>query len=661
MKSINLNNIVFFVVSFIFIGLSSCNSSIQKEEEYLIKVNGGNYFCANKSKNYVITSDKTKAYEWEKFTIYFIDNHSVKIKTWFNDFVFVNEKGILQSNIDNKKIKSQTFKLVRKNNNRFNLYYLNNYVFINDNGYVQAGNNIHNKPIAELTLIKVPKNLRQNSEKTSSLKHIIGFLFISFLLYFIYIKINDVDINPSIIYLFSIVLFGYLIIRAINISFNIDEAMSYDILINKPYYFNALFFDDSKHVIANNHVLNTLFGYISYNLFGNSPFSFRLFNLLSFVIYSYFLIITIRLFSTKLITTLVAVCFCFLNPFMLEFFSLYRGYGLSLAFFSGVIYYFSRLFLEGHNNKLLLFGVTHSILAVYANFALIIPVFIFQLAYFIYLNKSNNIHQIIFNKPLIIMVCGGVLLIPAVSNILILSDYNELYFGGTESFIENTLRSIIEYTFYIKTDTDIYIIICILIFLFISGFLFYRNKKLMFFSLILLGIALLTTALHYIADSKFVIERASLYFVPLLSIFFMLIFDNRIKLKTIRIVFKSLIFFLSISAVVKGISSYNFFSTTTWHYDNDNKKILKDILKFNNDKDFSVGVFWIFESAFYYYSDYYNVDQLKKIKRLGSNKIIEEGMDFYYLRKIDLNRVDFNYLVLKEYDNSETILIKKSN
>lgn len=119
MKSINLNNIVFFVVSFIFIGLSSCNSSIQKEEEYLIKVNGGSYFCANKSKNYVITSDKTKAYEWEKFTIYFIDNHSVKIKTWFNDFVFVNEKGILQSNIDNKKIKSQTFKLVRKNNNRF--------------------------------------------------------------------------------------------------------------------------------------------------------------------------------------------------------------------------------------------------------------------------------------------------------------------------------------------------------------------------------------------------------------------------------------------------------------------------------------------------------------------------------------------------------------
>jgi hypothetical protein len=168
---------------------------------------------------------------------------------------------------------------------------------------------------------------------------------------------------------------------------------------------------------------------------------------------------------------------------------------------------------------------------------------------------------------------------------------------------------------------------------------------------------LLSTILNHLTESKFVIERASLYFVPLLGLFVLNAWDNKIKNKGLKMLIMVFICFLTTSAAVKGVKSYNLYKTTTWPHDIDNKNVLKDILKLNENKDFSVAVFWIFESSCIYYKDYYQLDQLKEIKRLGSNKEIEAGNDFYYIRKGDLNRVKFKYKVVKEYEKSETLIL----
>lgn len=465
-------------------------------------------------------------------------------------------------------------------------------------------------------------------------------------------------LNKNLCYIVPSLVFLYVLIRAFNLSFIIDEAMSYDILVNKPYYFKALIFDDNHFYIANNHVLNTLFGYISYYTFGSSPFSFRIFNVLSFLVYCFFSVQLIKFYSKSRVSTLIGLVFLFLNPFMLEFFSLYRGYGLSLACTVGILYYFSQYCFSEPKRKFLVLGVLFSILAIYANFALLIPVFVTQVFCFIYLNKSVPFLEIPKRKEILIFVLGAILLIPAVSNILILSELKELYFGGETSFIHDTLDSFVEYTFYTKKEFDKLVLLAIIVFLIPYAF-FARSKSKELFSItiVIVGLGLLPTILNLLLETKFVIERASLYVVPFLGLFFMLFYDNSSHQKWVKRVFALLLLFLTVSAVKKTTKSYNFNTTTTWKTDSNNKDFLKDIFELNDNKDFSVAVFWIFEDATKYYKKLYKLDELKSIKRLGSNKPIDSGIDYYYIRKSDLKRVTFDYLILKEYSLSGTVIL----
>lgn len=465
--------------------------------------------------------------------------------------------------------------------------------------------------------------------------------------------------SKNLSYIVPAVVFIYVLIRALNLSFIIDEAMSYDILVNKPYYFKALIFDDSHFYIANNHVLNTVFGYISYYTFGISPFSFRVFNVLAFVVYSYYGIGIIKAYSKSKVSTLIALVFLFLNPFMLEFFSLYRGYGLSLACTVALLYNFSKYCFEGPKRKFIVRGVVFSLLAIYANFALLIPVFIVQVLCFIYLNKGVKFGEILKRKETLIFVIGGILLIPAVSNILILSDLKELYFGGNTSFIHDTLNSFVEYTFHNKNKFDIVVLVVGIVLMITYALVFGKDKKLRAITLVILGLTILPTLLNLLLDTKFVIERASLYVVPFLGIFFMLLYDYSSQRKWINLACSVLILFLGVSAVKKSIKSYNFNTTTTWQTDSNNKDVLTDILALNNNKQFTLAVFWIFEDATKYYADLYELEQLQSIKRLGTNKPIEAGVDYYYIRKSDLKRVTFNFVTLKDYPLSGTVIIKR--
>ena len=343
---------------------------------------------------------------------------------------------------------------------------------------------------------------------------------------------------------------------------------------------------------------------------------------------------------------------------MLEFFSLYRGYGLSLAFLSGLMYYFSRLYFEGYQQKLLVKGVLFSVLAIYSNFALLFPVFVIQLSYFIYLNKDKNILSIIKSNTTLIFVVGSVLLIPAVSNILILSEQKELYFGGDTSFIKDSLDSVVNYTFFTKNEMDEIIIKGILLFLFFTGLFFTKNKKIFGVMIIILGIVFLSIFLNFAAGSKFVIGRVSLYLIPFMTIFIMLMCDNPIKHKAFKTVVLTLIIFISVSAVKKMETSCNFDRTTTWKHDVDNKNVLKDILKSNNNKDFTLAVFWIFQYPLEYYADYHDIKELKALKKL-EDEPIKTDADFYYIRTVDLKNTTFEYVVVKEYTASQTVLIKK--
>ena len=89
---------------------------------------------------------------------------------------------------------------------------------------------------------------------------------------------------------------------------------------------------------ANNHILNSALAHLSINIFGNHFFWLRLPNLLSFGLFAYYLFRLAKNFEhrwSRWFTVLAMLT----ASFLIEFFGLARGYGMSMAFLIGAIYH----------------------------------------------------------------------------------------------------------------------------------------------------------------------------------------------------------------------------------------------------------------------------------------------------------------------------------
>jgi hypothetical protein len=93
-----------------------------------------------------------------------------------------------------------------------------------------------------------------------------------------------------------------------------------------------------SHPDANGHFLTNMLGWISYGLFGPSPFALRLPSLLSLVVLVYALWRFRKLFSSDT-AWLVLAGGLLLSFNFVGFYALCRGYGISMAFFVLAMYY----------------------------------------------------------------------------------------------------------------------------------------------------------------------------------------------------------------------------------------------------------------------------------------------------------------------------------
>ncbi len=135
--------------------------------------------------------------------------------------------------------------------------------------------------------------------------------------------------------------------RAIRVSFTYDEAASYIRYIDTS---ASSVFDTNRlsvfnFEVATNHFLNTVLTKVSYIIAGRSEFSIRLPNLLGYALYLGFATLILRRLSNPLFA-LCGFLLLNLNPYLLDFFALSRGYGLSLGLVMGSLFFLLR-FLQG--------------------------------------------------------------------------------------------------------------------------------------------------------------------------------------------------------------------------------------------------------------------------------------------------------------------------
>jgi len=196
---------------------------------------------------------------------------------------------------------------------------------------------------------------------------------------------------------FPVFLFGsslffltYEILRAIRVDITYDEATTYlNYLTGGP--LSVLNF-----VSTNNHFLNTLMARIFCFFGGNAEWVLRLPSLLGYVLYLVFSCLIVNKLSNKIIAAAGFLLLNF-NPYVMDFFGLGRGYGLSLGLLMAAFFFYvsflehiSRQKQEGYRDLSWSLGLAAC--SVLANLALlnVYAVLVFMaVVFFVVLNRKK--------------------------------------------------------------------------------------------------------------------------------------------------------------------------------------------------------------------------------------------------------------------------------
>jgi len=270
--------------------------------------------------------------------------------------------------------------------------------------------------------------------------------------------------NKWFVWTTFLLLFFYLILRAIFITPYCDEVATLFEYIEAPFLFEPVVKDSS----ANNHLLNTLLGKFVYLFFGDTISFLRIPNILAFILY-FFSIKYVVLKSV--IPRFQVLTFVALNTvaWIFEYFSYLRGYGLAL----GLLFCSITLFYSWTQNraayKLFLF-IALLWLSVFANLSFFntsVILWLYAIIY-IFLNfKDFNRKQIVF------FICVNVAyllaLLPLINYSFELKEAGALWWGNLAGIWLCTGVSLSMITFFDCNSTIEYSILTSVILIGILG------------------------------------------------------------------------------------------------------------------------------------------------------------------------------------------------
>lgn len=398
-------------------------------------------------------------------------------------------------------------------------------------------------------------------------------------------------------YLCLLFTFSYVLIRGFSIGITHDEALTYKIIQG----------DEILKGTANHHWLNTQLSSFSSWLFGAKEFALRLPNILSFAVFWFFLFRISKNFLKSSFTQITLLLLLCCNPFILDFFSLCRGYGLSLAFLTASIFYLFRMVdLKGDAKPIHSYLVAvFSILALSANLN--------TLNYFLIAQALILLSLIVFNPKnwivslIVLVILSGITLYFSLDRLFFLKDQKELYFGTGS--LNTTIDNLIYSSFYLINGFEKVFILRYLLYalILLAGFLAIRKKQLFSSSaislIVLAAVFIALIAENLLFEALYPINRSSLYLYPIILLAFLLNVDE-LKSKAFRIS----LYTCSILFILWSLLAANFQRTMTWSEDWHVKEAM--LLIKNDIKDesiYAVECTWIYEPVINYYRLEYQI------------------------------------------------------
>jgi hypothetical protein len=377
---------------------------------------------------------------------------------------------------------------------------------------------------------------------------------------------------------------------------------------------------------ANNHILNTIFVMLfSDRIFGAHEWAVRVGALTGFVIYIYAAYNLVLFYFKTIISRISAFLLFFSNPYLIEFFSLGRGYSLSIGLMLLSVYHFQNT----KSKHYLWWSFGAAALGVYANFTLL-PYFLCLFAvYFLnfsltFLKNKTSLAQMNFGlileeiKP-VLSVCALLFVFIAIP-IYQLKTHNQLYYGGEVGLWSDTIKSLAETLIYSKTspeNTTLVAQIALAIFGLSWSLVFYKkikigialsgskNQILLVFTAVLIVLWFLFTVLA----TKLVIYRTALFLYPLFVAAVLATISSfegsKLYQKASFIVFLPFALLLTAHTIVQKRATLN--SYRDWQSDAETERVYTKLyeqhaLSASANDTLKVDAFWLHEITGIFYS-----------------------------------------------------------
>ena len=326
-------------------------------------------------------------------------------------------------------------------------------------------------------------------------------------------------------------LFVYIAIRAATMAFTADESLSY-VWHARAELLDLLFYRVA-YAPSNNHLLNSLLMRLTGMVFGESEFSLRSPNVLAGAVYLSVSLLFARMASgpARLMLFLAVVA----NPFLLDWFSLARGYGLGLASILLSMYAAVRAIQSSeYDLRLLWLSAASSLVAMLS----MIPFVDYFLALLstvsivaLYRWRAHALSGRRLVATIIPFVTVGIVYTCAMAgNIISLQNRGEFYYGGTRDYWNDTVQSLVTASFYGKQVPDyvrsgislaIVAVLCLATISLIVSIVknTFNEHVLLFVSWgVTTTLAIGTIAQHVFLGTKYLIDRTACLFIPLLAL-----------------------------------------------------------------------------------------------------------------------------------------------
>lgn len=462
------------------------------------------------------------------------------------------------------------------------------------------------------------------------------------------------------------VYFGLLLMKAFRMPVTNDETPTAVAYYHYGIWELMMYPEDSP----NNHILNTILTKLCIEWFGNEQIVIRLPSLLAFLVYGWAVRRILKLACREDSFFVLPLTLLFVsNPYLLSFFSLSRGYGMSMAFsLLSASFLVSAYTRKKPADSWIAFFL--SMLASYANFTLLVFwVAVTALVWFYHVIHQRK--KMVSSSLLLFLFSAGFGALIA-QPLMKMQAADAFQFWTSQGFYRETIYPLIEYSrngsrLILNPDSHliaalVFLVLIIAVAYTVLGFIKGRYNPAVLDKPVAVtaAVVLLTAAVNMLQvrllGTPNLHGRTALFFYPLfVSVVASLagLASNRL-----RVVQGSVAFLLAFICVFHMADQFRFTRVKDWWHDAETFEVLQYLKEENGTSPVRLKTNWMCHNSFLYYA-YTGKTPWLELENYDKSIDPETRANYYYVFLEDAEKLDSLFLRVKYFGKDRVLMQRK--